>query len=459
MKKSRRRQKELFRNYQKTIIIALFHVIQMTTNKSLSTSKHLEAFLLLLSIFTISAASYVVTPLIPIYCIESVENGGLAWSRADTLSLFGTFLALMYISPFIGGLLGDFLVGKPITALLGYGLQVSGLLMLSTFNDRQDICTALFLLALGIGFVKVSLTASIGRLFHEIRKTAYEYSYIASCLGFVTGGLLSNPIFAFFQMRGVVLIALIGIAVSCSLFLGYCRMKLRTPSFEHEEVEASPSHATASPHGPAAFLFLVCLGVPYFICSNQLATGMPVFLHQCVNRTIGSWTIPTLWFGAIASLSMALLSPWLRKTWGRFSSTLQQLEPLKFSIGAAIIAASFAITSFFASTSSQVHPASGILLLLCVHISCFIADFHVRPVLYSAATSFIPARYHTLATALVYSCVGLGGKLAGTLSSFADQIGFERVFLLCSFLGAFCAIVTFFWWKKINIPEKQGSSS
>jgi POT family proton-dependent oligopeptide transporter len=421
----------------------------MNIHRNTATHKNLGFLSLLLSTFTVYSASYIVTPLLPIYFIESLSNGGLAWSRADTFSVFGTFLALIYIAPFIGALLGDFVLGKLPTALLGYSLFVSGLILLNMYTDREIVSLALLALSLGIGFVKVNLSAALGRLPQEIRQKGYEYFYIATCLGFVGGGLLANPIFSAFQITGVVTTALCCTGISICFFFNFFRKEIFRHAQEEQKALASSSSTISQSHDVFAFFILILLGIPFFVCSNQLATGMPVFLHQCVDRTVGSWTIPTLWFGAIGSLTMTLISPWLRKAWANTHSDLQRIEPLKFSVGCTIIATSFAVTAIFAAATSSTTTVSAIPLLLCVHLSCFIADFHVRPILYSAATSLMPTRYHTLSTALVSACIGLGGKLAGTLASFVDTIGFSILFLTCSVLATFCSILAFFWWKRV----------
>ena len=123
-----------------------------------------KAPFLLLSIFCICAATYAIVPLLPIYFTEEIANGGLGWTKSDALSLYGTFLAVVYAAPFFGGVLGDFVLGKPISGLLGYGLIANGLFFLNTSSTRGALSLALLSLGLGFGFVKVNLTASVGSL-------------------------------------------------------------------------------------------------------------------------------------------------------------------------------------------------------------------------------------------------------------------------------------------------------
>ena len=419
---------------------------------STSPKTNKELIPLLLSTLSIYIASYLVTPLLPIYFVESTLNGGLGWSRADTFSMFGSFLALIYIAPFIGGMLGDFILGKLATALLGYSLFGTGLILLNLFTDRDMVFLALIALSCGIGFVKVNLSAALGRLPVEIRQKGYEYYYIATCLGFVGGALFANSIFTAFKMKGLIATSCCCTMISSCLFFVFFGKAVQEKDTEDQKASTSEPK-TNHLHSVQAFFILLFCAVPFFVCSNQLATGMPVFLHQCVDRSVGGWTIPALWFGAIGSLTMTLISPWLRKAWKNTEGSFIRIAPLKLSVGFVIIAFSFAVTSFFASLQASSTTIFAIPLLLCVHLFCFIADFHVRPVLYSAATSLIPSRYHTLSTAFVYSSVGLGGKLAGTLASSVDTIGFSMMFLTCSVIAAFCGCLAFLWWKREAFVE------
>ena len=409
---------------------------------------NLRFFSLLIAIFTISVASYVVTPLIPIYCIESLEHGGLAWSRADAFSLFGTFLALVYISPCVGGLLGDCIFGRPLIALFGYSLFVFGLLVLKAVSTYDAVFLALIAVAFGIGFIKVSLTSFVGRLPEEIRQKGYEYHYVAGCLGFVLGGLLSNVIFDYFSINGIIFVALGGAFVSICFFFGFSGRRVFSAPQENQVI-SNASEKSASFAGSLPFFVLLALGVPFFICSNQLVTGMSVFLHQCVDRKVWGWTIPALWFGVIGSTTMIVASPWLRKMWNGVVPSSRG-EPLKFSVGCGLSALSFALAAMTA-VAGPMAIISGVPLFLCLHALCHIADFHVRPVLFSMATSFAPPRYHTLCTALVYGCIGLGCKLAGTLASCADTIGFSSVFAICSLLSTVCGTIAFIWWKRSSL--------
>ena len=156
---------------------------------------------------------------------------------------------------------------------------------------------------------------------------------------------------------------------------------------------------------------------------------------------------------------MMIGSPYLRKAWNIAHIKSKGLVPLKFSVGFVIMAVSFALTASFSSIEpGSVASIIGVPLLMCIHVMCCIADFHIRPLLFSSATSLVRPCYHTLSTALVYFCVGLGGKLAGTLASYADNAGFTIIFGICSFVAIFCGALTLIWWKRAERQEPKVSA-
>ncbi|MDX1910743.1 MAG: MFS transporter, partial [Saprospiraceae bacterium] len=53
---------------------------------------------------------YLMIGIFLLYMTDS-EHGGLAMTRSQGTDIFGTFIALVYITPFIGGLLADKLLG------------------------------------------------------------------------------------------------------------------------------------------------------------------------------------------------------------------------------------------------------------------------------------------------------------------------------------------------------------
>ncbi|MDP4185453.1 MAG: MFS transporter, partial [Bacteroidota bacterium] len=89
-----------------------------------------------------------------------------------TSLIYGTFLALVYFLPLLGGLVADKLLGYGRTILLGITVMFGGYALLSIPGEANTIgyitmFSALFLIALGTGFFKGNLQALVGNLYED----------------------------------------------------------------------------------------------------------------------------------------------------------------------------------------------------------------------------------------------------------------------------------------------------
>ena len=61
-----------------------------------------------------------------LYLTDLTANGGLGWSQADALKLYGIYTGLVYITPLIGGWLADTFLGQRRAILIGAVLMAAG---------------------------------------------------------------------------------------------------------------------------------------------------------------------------------------------------------------------------------------------------------------------------------------------------------------------------------------------
>ncbi|HWR32943.1 MAG TPA: hypothetical protein VN451_05440, partial [Chitinophagaceae bacterium] len=54
---------------------------------------------------------YLMLGIFSLYMIDSSQNGGMGFSASKKSDIYGTYLGLVYLTPFIGGLLADRILG------------------------------------------------------------------------------------------------------------------------------------------------------------------------------------------------------------------------------------------------------------------------------------------------------------------------------------------------------------
>src|SRR5213075_1020129 len=81
-------------------------------------------------------------------------------------AIYGAYTSLVYMTPFIGGLIADRLLGQRRAVVLGGVLMAAGHLLM-TIENRVAFYTALALLITGNGFFKPNISTIVGSLYAD----------------------------------------------------------------------------------------------------------------------------------------------------------------------------------------------------------------------------------------------------------------------------------------------------
>ncbi len=144
---------------------------------------------------------YLMLGIFVLYMIDpAVEGpfGGLGFSQARAAEIYGSFIALVYLTPFVGGILADRYLGYRRSVLLGGILMACGYLGIGLFPGLGGFYVALGLVVLGNGFFKPSMSTIVGRLYPEgskLKDAGYNIFY----MGINIGAFVCNFVAAFFR--------------------------------------------------------------------------------------------------------------------------------------------------------------------------------------------------------------------------------------------------------------------
>jgi len=128
---------------------------------------------------------YLMLGILSLYMIDKV-NGGLGLDHAETAEIYGTFIALVYLTPFLGGLLADQYLGYRKSVILGGILMGIGYIGIGIFPGMPGFWAALALVILGNGFFKPCISTIVGRLYPEgspLKDAGYNIFYMGINIG------------------------------------------------------------------------------------------------------------------------------------------------------------------------------------------------------------------------------------------------------------------------------------
>ena len=113
------------------------------------------------------------------------DKGGIGWDGKQAAALVGSYMALVYFTPFIGGLVADRLLGCRKTIVIGAVLMMAGYFCLA-FPGKVMLFVALGLIILGNGAFKPNISTLLGNLYppgSKLRNAGYNIFYMGINIG------------------------------------------------------------------------------------------------------------------------------------------------------------------------------------------------------------------------------------------------------------------------------------
>ncbi|MCC6460066.1 MAG: peptide MFS transporter [Saprospiraceae bacterium] len=176
--------------------------------------------------------------------MTDTQMGGLAFGRATASDVFGTFIALVYVTPFIGGLLADRVLGFRRSIVLGGVLMGIGYLLLAIPNNMTTFYLALAVMILGNGFFKPNISTLLGNLYNEDRyRERKDDGYNIFYMGINIGALICNFVAAY--LRNTYGWGYAFAAAGIGMFVGVLVFMSGSKHYAHADVrkEANPAEA------------------------------------------------------------------------------------------------------------------------------------------------------------------------------------------------------------------------
>jgi len=128
--------------------------------------------------------------------ITDTERGGLGFSTRRAAEIYGTYMAFVYFTPFIGGMIADRFLGFRRAVFIGGLLMAAGYFSLGV-RTLPTFYLGLTLLCLGNGFFKPNISAMVGNLYapdDPRRDAGFNIFYMGINIGASLSALLSAPL-------------------------------------------------------------------------------------------------------------------------------------------------------------------------------------------------------------------------------------------------------------------------
>ena len=148
-------------------------------------------------------------------------KGFLGFGDKDANAVYGAYTALIYMTPFFGGMIADRMIGKRTAVVIGGLLMAAGHLLMMIQTELWFFC-ALGLLITGNGFFKPNISSMVGELYTEQstkRDSGFTIFYIGVNLGGAISPLLCGYIGETYGWERGFGLATIGMLIGLAVFV------------------------------------------------------------------------------------------------------------------------------------------------------------------------------------------------------------------------------------------------
>lgn len=415
----------------------------------------------------------------------SPPGGGLGMSNADAVAVFGSYSALVYLTPLAGGWIGDRIIGARKAVLIGGIVITAGHFMMALVVEAA-FWAGLLLIAMGTGLLKPCISSMVGDLYAgqpmARRDAGFSIFYMGINLGalfapLVTGWLAAsygwhwgfiaagigmgiavivyaagwrslgsaglapgNPATTAQRWRvlGLGLVGLgafAGLVYVIGLFAGHSVATVSTAltiavvaiaGVYLTRLLKTPGLTTTDKSRLRAFIWLFLGAVLFWMIYDQAGSTLSVFADQWTDRSIFGWQMPAAWLQSVNPVFIIIFAPIFAWMWTALANRAPT-TPMRFGIALIGIGISFVVLVIPGLAADQ-GQMSSVWWLIGVYLLQTWAELLLSPTGLSASTALAPPGMSAQILALWFLAVSVGDAIGGQVARVFMGWGFAPYF-------------------------------
>ncbi|WED44646.1 peptide MFS transporter [Legionella cardiaca] len=402
---------------------------------------------------------YVVQTLLALYLAFHFK-----WQDERVYALVGTFTALTYLSPVIGGWIADHLLGQKRAILVGAVFLFFSYLSLFLIASDNALTAALAGIAVGTGLLKPNISSLLGNEYHEgspRRESGFTIFYMGITTGIILGTTLPSLLHYHFGWSIAFASAALGMVIAFFVFLfGVHRYKIA----DYHPSELTPPKAIKAffimfllwiasftiLHYPSladitfAVVILLCfiylidvikretpkqarqtivigllciISVMFWAFYFQMFLSLTLFISRVVEPKLFGILFPPPYYVSIQSIGMIIFGYFLSRSRPQLDSTHSGIKTgNKFILSMIFITLAYVLI-MLVSKSSHGTTLLSPLYFIPAYLMISIAELLLSPVGLSAITVLASRKKVSTMMGIFFVSLGIGAFLSGKLAT------------------------------------------
>lgn len=402
---------------------------------------------------------YVVQSLLALYLALHFQ-----WPDKQVYALVGSFTALTYLSPLIGGWIADKLIGQKLAIFLGLLVLFISYGLLALLDSHTGPAPSLAGIAVGTGLLKPNISSLLGNEYSrgsKRRLSGFTIFYMGITSGIILGTTVPSQLGHYFGWGAAFNSAALGMVLAFIIFafgVHYYKIQDYNPfSFQPLKVLLAGVLMSASwlisffvlnypalanlmfglvvllsalyilysvytePSEQSRFTLvigLLCLiSVMFWAFYFEMFMSLTLFISRVVEPEFLGIPFPAPYYVTIQSLGMLLIGFYIARKQVPMSVVARGLDTgKKFLISMAMMTLAYlsiVLASRFTSPDALISPA----LIIPAYLMISVAELLLSPVGLSAITMLSSKDKVSTMMGIFFVSLGIGGFLSGKLSN------------------------------------------
>ena len=361
--------------------------------------------------------------------------------------------------------------------MIGGVTMMLGQFTLFGLNSTTGLYIGLLLLIIGNGFFKPNISTLVGGLYKDgdsRRDAAFTIFYMGINLGAMIAplviGVVTDNMFATTNEDGSIsygyrygfLVSGIGMLLGQVIFnllgpkylgdlgtkpIGAVSDSLVTESLKSVNPETREVLDEKQEKQRISVIFILLIFAVFFWAGfEQAGSSLSLYTDKYIDRSIGSFEIPTSWFQSVNPLFIVTLAPLFTLFWaspiGRRLTT-----PVKMGVGMIILGAGFlfmigAVAERSANGDvNDVNNKAALMWLIMTYLLHTIGELCISPVGLSVVTKLSPPKLASVLMAVWMLSSFFANIVGGYIASYVETMGAGEVFKYIAGFVSVCGVL------------------
>lgn len=401
---------------------------------------------------------YVVQSLLALYLALYFK-----WPDKQVYALVGSFTALTYLSPLVGGWIADQLIGQRRAILTGATVLFTSYCLLAIFDSSIALTASLAGIAVGTGLLKPNISSLLGNEYPEgssKREGGFTIFYMGITSGIILGTTLPSLLSERLGWAASFASAAIGMIIAFFVFLfGVLHYQIKDYNpfvFEYKKVVLafglmlllwslsfyiltypqlanimfglvvlfsasyilySVNTEQAAQSRQTLVIGLLCIiSVMFWSFYFQMFLSLTLYISRVVQPHLWGLLFPPPYYVTVESIGMLLIGYFLAKNHPKLGLVERGLSTgKKFLLAMLFITLAYLIIALVSALTNKTTLVSP-LLIIPAYLLISLAELLLSPVGLSAITILASKNKVSTMMGIFFVSLGIGGFLAGKLA-------------------------------------------